>query len=211
MASYVERFQNVEEAGRLFNKGYKFTEIARELNISNVQASALVREYKELLKLRAENDPDFLERITENTLEMMDSMDTILKEAWDTYRKAKDFDAINMMNTALKLTMDITERKAKLLQLMGAKADGGNIARLNRAERVNEIVSSIIKEIIADCPKCRQLAQIKLAEAFTLMGNAEEGSTMEEFDDGEVLELEPVEEYDEHEHDHILGDVLNNE
>jgi hypothetical protein len=179
MTNYVERLQQLEQVAELVNKGWKTPQIARELELTLYQANSLVNDYNELVKTRVESDPDFLDRLTENTLAMIDSMDMLLKEAWDAYETAKQNESVPLRTQTLKLAMDITERKAKLLQLMGGKVEGGSIARLQKAERVNEIVTSVIKEIVSDCPKCRQLAQIRLAEAFNLMGKADESASPE--------------------------------
>lgn len=182
---YIEKFEKLEKVSELYLKGFNYSQIARELGITPVHAKSLVDEYKEFIHDRAQEDPELLDRLVENTMEVLETISMIAKEAWDTYEQAKSYEMIQQRNASLKNLMDINEKKAKLLQLMGAKVDSGNTARLQRAEKVNEIVSSIIKEVISDCPKCRLEAQIKLAEAFRLMDRQEEM--------GEMVELEQPE------------------
>ena len=202
----VEKYEQIERAAELYLKRYKYTEIARELQITPAYAKVLVDEYRELIRGRAESDPDLLDRLVENTLEMIDQLDMISKEIWETYQKAKDFEMINQQNATLKNAMDITEKRAKLLQLMGAKADGGNTARLQKAERVNQIVSEVMRDIVSQCPRCKVEAQIKLAEAFRIMNSEENVVEMHELETVEV-----VEEMTEEERLMMMGDVLSDD
>lgn len=212
--SYIEKFEKLEKVAALHLKGYNYSQIGRELNVTPAHAKHLVEEYKEFVKERAQSDPDLLDRLVENTLEVLETVDMISREAWETYEQAKDFEMIQQRNASLKNLMDITDRKAKLLNLMGGNVDSGATARLRKAERVNEIVSSIIKEVIADCPNCRVEAQIKLQEAFSLMDREEAAADMEELPAIEKAEVIDVEEVDEEaeaeaEVDRMMGDILS--
>lgn len=213
--SYIEKFEKLEKVAELHLKGYNYSQIARELSITPAHAKHLVDEYKQFIHDRAQDDPELLDRLLENTMEVMETMDMINKEAWETYQQAKDFEMIQQRNASLKNLMDITERKAKLLNLMGGSVDSGATARLRKAERVNEIVSSIIKEVIADCPSCRVEAQIKLQEAFNLMDREEAVAEMEELPPPDYEDAEVVEEEDDLEaqlqHEQMMGDIFGDD
>ncbi len=211
MTTSVERINLIERASELHLKRYKYSEIARELDITPAYAKALVDDYKQLVRERAQSDPDVLDRLLENTLEMLDSVEIIEKEIWETYQKAKDFEMISQQNATLKNAMDIAEKRAKLLQLMGARADSGSTARLQKAERVNQIVSGVIKEIVSQCPRCRQEAQVKLAEAFQMMNDEEGVVEMEEIP-GDIVEAEVVDDAQaELDRVDMMRDVLSDE
>lgn len=209
MSTSVERLQLIEQASTLYLKRYNYTEIARELSITPAYAKVLVDDYRELVRARAQSDPDVLERLVENTLEMIDQLDLIAKEVWETYQKAKDFELISQQNATLKNAMDITEKRAKLLQLMGAKTDSGSTARLQKAERVNEIVSGVIKDIVSDCPRCKSEAQIRLAEAFRMMDSDEGVVEMEAVE--EPVDAELVAAEDALAHESMMGDILGDD
>ncbi len=174
MANEIVKIEYLEQAAKLFLKGFSIAEIARELDISRPVAKGYIDQYKEYIKDRANNDPDFLDRMAENTIEVLDEINMIKKETWQVFETAKNLDMVNHQTNTLKLLTEILEKQAKLLQLMGVKADSGNMARMNRAEAVNELVSNVIKEIISECPNCRQEAQIKLAEAFKIMNKGDD-------------------------------------
>lgn len=208
MGNYIEKFEKLEKVAELHLKGFNYSQISRELDITPAHAKHLVDEYKDFVRDRAQEDPDLLDRLVENTMEVLETMNMISKEAWETYEQAKEFEMIQQRNAGLKNLMDINERKAKLLNLMGGNADSGSTARLRRAEQVNDIVSSIIKEVIADCPNCRVEAQIKLQEAFSLMDKEESVAEPEELP--QLEEAEVVEEaLTEEEQESMMEDILS--
>lgn len=209
MSNLPEKIDMLEKVGELHLRSYKPTEIAQRLGISPAQAKSYIADYQSLVQRRVENDPDFLDRVAENTFEAIERLNELVREAWETYETAKDNDMINQQINLLKVFGDFEEKRSKLLQLMGAKTDSGMMARMQRAEKVNEIVSRVIKEIVGDCPKCRAEVMPRLAEAFELMNRSEEAVDMREhgpsFIDAEVIE----EEDDDHDHDAMIADIID--
>jgi len=181
----AEELQLVEEAGSLSIKGYNYSNIAELMEISPYKAKQYVQEYFRLIKEQSENDPYFLERVQQNTLRFLNELDEISKEAWETVSVATDNGMVGARTQALKLALDVTTKKAQLHQLMGGnKPDSEYIARMQKAESVNQILSEVLRDVISDCERCRDLARVKLAEAFSLMDNAEseESSDVSEAD-----------------------------
>lgn len=219
MSTTLERLDKIEQAGEYHLKGYKNSEIARKLDVSPAHAKTLVTEYKDLIKQRVQADPDFLDRLQENTMEMLDALDLLISEAWATYESAKDNEMINQQINLLKVAGELQEKKAKLLQLMGVKIDGGMQSRMQRAEQVNEIVSRVLRDIVGDCNVCRGRAMSALAEAFAMMNKEEEAAQMQLIaaEDDSIIDLDVIEdeeEEDDGEHSDeelidILTDVVN--
>ncbi len=181
----------LEKVGILVNKSYKNSEIARELNLTPAATKHYVQAYKEILEKRVDEDPDFLDKIQTNTLEAMDRLDLLVKEAWETYDTAKNNDMINQQINLLKVFGELEDKRSKLLQLMGVKADSGMMARMNKAEQVNGIVSRIIKDVVSDCEKCKLQVMPRLAEAFALMGKSDQAidlTPIDDIDDAEIVE-----------------------
>lgn len=187
MGTTIEKFDEFQKASSYFLKGWNHAEIARELDIPIVKAKHLIKEYKEFIQQRAQDDPDFLDRLAENTLELLDEVDQLKREAWEVYELAKDNQVMSQMAPALKLAGEFTDKRAKLLQLMGARTDSGSTARMKRAEEVNRIVTYILRDVVSDCPKCKVEVQAQLAQAFSLMGEAE-NVTDPTLIDGEIVD-----------------------
>jgi predicted transcriptional regulator len=170
----AEELRLVEEAGSLSIKGYNYSNIAEVLEISPYKAKQYVQEYFRIINNQAEEDPYFLERVQQNTLRFLNELDEISKEAWETVNVATDNGMVTARTQALKLALDVTTKKAQLYQLMGgSKPDAEYIARMQKAESVNQILSEVLRDVVSDCERCRDMARIKLAEAFSLMENVQ--------------------------------------
>lgn len=203
MADLVERINTLEQVGDLHLKSYKPGEIARKLGISTQQAKHYVNQYISLVQNKVQNDPDFMDRVADNTIEALERLDKIVVEAWETYETAKDNEMVNQQINLLKVAAQLEQQRANLLQLMGAKMDGGMMAKMQRAEKVNSIVSHIIKDSVSQCERCKLEIMPRLAEAFRLMNEAEEVVDFEDVE--EVIEEEEVEEHD---HSAMMADVI---
>lgn len=197
--SFVEKLDIIEKVSELRLKGYKPAEIARSLNISPAQTRHYINQYETFLQKRVNEDPDYLNRVAEHTFEALERLDNLIKEAWETYDTCRNNDMITQQINLIKVAGGLEAQRANLLQLMGGKMDSGMSSRVIRAEQVNEIVSNIIREVIADCDVCRLEAQPLLAEAFAKMDRQGEAAEMtpvedeEDIVDAEVIEDEEVE------------------
>jgi len=180
----IEEYNDIEQAGLLKLKGYNYTEIAEAMGIKPKAAKALVDQYMQIIRYQAQNDPDFLDRVEENTIFFLKQFDDLSKEAWETVKISTDQGSLSSRINSLKLAGEFLTQKGKLLQLMGGKVDSSYIARMARAENVNLILASIIKEIISGCDQCRPEAHRRLQEAFAAMGSVEDAV------DAEVINTE---------------------
>lgn len=212
MGNLPAQIDDMERVADLHLKGYKPAEIGRALQLSTVQVKRYISSYQEYIATRVEADPEFMDRLQENTLEALDKFDMLIREAWETYETAKNADMLNQQLNGIKILKELEMERAKLLQLMGAKVDSGMLARMNKAERVNEIVSRIIKEIVANCPKCKVEVMPRLAEAFEMMNKPEEAVDIRNeadfIDEAEIIE----EDGEDHEsHLNLLADVFSDE
>jgi predicted transcriptional regulator len=210
--STIERLELIEQVGDLHLKSYKPSEIARNLGISPAQAKHYIAQYQELLRRRVNEDPDFLDRVADNTFEALERLDGLVKEAWETYETAKNNDLINQQINLLKVAGAFEQQRANLLQLMGAKMDSGMTARMQRAEQVNSIVARIIKEVVSDCDHCKVEVMPRLAEAFAKMNQETEAVDLSRIEDSDVIDAEVIEEEeveeDEHDMKGMMGDIV---
>jgi predicted transcriptional regulator len=174
----IKQLELAEEAGILSIKGYKNSEIAELLDITPRKAKEYIVEYYKIIQQQAEVDPYFLEKIQYNTVKALTELDQISKEAWETVTIATDNAMVTARVHALKLALEVATKKAQLHQLLGTqKADSDYIVRTQKAEVVNQLLSQILKEVVSGCDRCRELARIKLAEAFSLMDTVDAEAT----------------------------------
>ena len=87
---------------------------------------------------------------------------------------------------ALKLAGDIATKKAQLHKLMGGnQADTEYIARMQRAESVNQVLSRVLRDVISKHPAIADEVRKELSIAFEIMNNG-----AQEYEEGEVIEDE---------------------
>jgi hypothetical protein len=208
MANLPAQIDELERVADLYLKGYKPAEIGRALHMTTVQVKRHISSYNELISIRIEDDPHFMDRLQENTVAALDKFDLLLKEAWETYETAKGADMLNQQLNAIKVIKELEIERAKLLQLMGAKVDSGMLARMNKAEKVNNIVSTVIKEVVSQCPRCKLEVMPRLAEAFDLMNRADEVADIVPVQD-DIIDVE--EEVEDDSHINMMADVLSND
>lgn len=178
-----DKARKVEQVGLLNLKGYAISDIAELESLSPSTVREYISQYKHFLENTAEDDPYFLEKVQYNTVKALAEFDEISKEAWETVEIATREGMVSARNQALKLCLDIATKKAQLHQLMGGtKTDGEYIARMQKAETVNQIISKVIRDVIANCEDCKEKARPMLREAFAMM-NEETMQTAEEVDD----------------------------
>jgi len=180
----IDKLQDVEDAGLLHVKGYKYSEIASLLSIPVKEAKDNVAEYKKILTRQADEDPYFLEKLQFNTIKALQEFDQISKEAWETVNIATDHGMVAARIQALKLAGDIATKKAQLHKLMGGnQADTEYIARMQRAESVNQVLSRVLRDVISKHPAIADEVRKELSIAFEIMNNG-----VQEYQDGEVIE-----------------------
>ncbi len=183
----IQKLRNIEEAGLLFVKGYSYHEIATLLSLKTGEAKEFIQEYKRILNKQAEDDPYFLERIQFNTIKALQEFDQLSKEAWETVNIATDHGMVPARIQALKLATEIASKKAQLHKLMsGVSGDNDYIARMQKAENVNQILSKILRDVISKHPQIADEVRRELAVAFDIMKTSDEDIV-----DAEIVEDEP--------------------
>lgn len=171
--SLLDQLKKVEDVGLLFVKGYSNAEISTLLSITADQAKSCVVEYKKILNKQAESDPYFLEKLQFNTIKALQEFDQLSKEAWETVNIATDHGMIPARIQAIKLAGELATKKAQLHKLLsGNQADNLYIARMQKAENVNQILSKILRDVISKHPEIANEVRSELEIAFEIM-NAE--------------------------------------
>jgi hypothetical protein len=171
----LDKIKDIEEAGLLYVKGYNYTEISTLLSIKPAEAKEYIQEYKRILERQADDDPYFLERVQFNTIKALQEFDQLSKEAWETVNIATDHGMVPARIQALKLCGEIASKKAQLHKLLGSNnSDSNYIQRMQKAESVNQILSRVLRDVIAKYPEIADEVRRELAIAFEIMGKEEE-------------------------------------
>ena len=151
-------------------KGYSNREIAALMALKINEVKDYIDEYKTILNKTVEQDPYFLERVQFNTVKALQEFDQLSKEAWETINIATDNGMVAARIQAIKLAGEIASKKAQLHKLLGgSQADGEYIARMQKAENVNQILSKILRDVISKHPSIAEEVRKELEIAFEIM------------------------------------------
>lgn len=168
--SLIDKIKDVEQVGLLHVKGYSNREIAALMALKVNEVKDYIDEYKTILNKTVEQDPYFLERVQFNTVKALQEFDQLSKEAWETINIATDNGMVAARIQAIKLAGEIASKKAQLHKLLGGnQADGEYIARMQKAENVNQILSKILRDVISKHPSIAEEVRKELEIAFEIM------------------------------------------
>jgi hypothetical protein len=166
----LDQLKVVEDVGLLYVKGYSYSEISQLLSLSVDKTKSYITEYKKILSRQADEDPYFLEKLQFNTIKALQEFDQLSKEAWETVSIATDHGMVPARIQAIKLAAEVATKKAQLHKLLGGnQADNQYIARMQKAESVNQILSKILRDVIAKHPEISEEVRKELEIAFELM------------------------------------------
>ena len=170
--SLIEKIKDVEQVGILHVKGYSMREISTLMSLNINDIKSYIEEYKMILNQTIQEDPFFLEKVQFNTMKALTEFDELSKEAWETINIATDNGMVAARIQAIKLAGDLATKMAQLHKLMGGnQTDGEYIARMQKAESVNQILSKILRDVISKHPAIAEEVRKELEIAFEIMGN----------------------------------------
>lgn len=171
----LDDLADIEQAGLLHVKGYSIHEISSLMSVSADKAKGMIAEYRKILNRQAESDPYFLEKIQFNTIKALQEFDQLSKEAWETINIATDHGMVPARIQAIKLAAEVATKKAQLHKLMGGnQTDGQYIARMQKAENVNQILSKILRDVISKHSDIAEEVRKELEIAFEIMNDGME-------------------------------------
>ena len=185
----IEKLKDVEDVGLLHIKGYSMHEIASLMSLKTNDVKSYIEEYKKILNRQAEDDPYFLERVQFNTVKALQEFDELSKEAWETISIATDHGMVPARIQAIKLAGELATKKAQLHKLLGVNtSDGEYIARMQKAENVNQILSRVLRDVISKYPEIADAVRRELAIAFEIMQDIEVIEQDEVIEEADVVE-----------------------
>jgi hypothetical protein len=175
-----DKIKDVEDAGLMHVKGYSNHEIASLMSIKPAEVKGYIEEYKKILNRKADDDPYFLERVQFNTIKALKEFDELSKEAWETINIATDHGMVAARIQAIKLAGELATKKAQLHKLMGGNnSDAEYIGRMQKAENVNQILSRVLRDVIAKFPEVAEEVRKELAIAFEIMDEPKEDEVID--------------------------------
>lgn len=147
----AERFDLMNKVVEEMLKGSNPTQIAKTLSIKRGDVLTLMDEWRGF----AHSDNRIRERAKEALSGADQHYNMLINRAWETVEQADENAQFNIKTQALKLITDIEGKRIEMLQKAGLLENNELANDLMEAERKQEILMGILKEVTSDCDHCK--------------------------------------------------------
>jgi uncharacterized protein with PIN domain len=141
-------------------KGNSASQIATTTGFSRKEVLEFIDEWKSVVH----NDNSLRDRAKEAISGADQHYAMLIKEAWKTVEDADNQGQLNVKAGALKLIADIETKRIAMLQSVGVLENNELASQIAEAERKQEILVKILKEVTSSCPKCKMDVAKRLSQ-----------------------------------------------
>lgn len=156
----MSQIDEAQRCAELYAKGNSYTQIAREEGIPRSRVISNIQDWQKLVM----SDSDIKTKAKELLLNIDLSYQMLIKELWWVIEEAKLNGELKEMTAAAKAAGQLEKDRSQLYSTAGITADDELADQLAAMEMEHETIKQILKEISADCPRCRAMVYSKLAE-----------------------------------------------
>ena len=156
----ADHFDRMNKVVSELLKGNSPTQIATITGFQRKEVVELIDEWKEVVH----NDTAARERAKEAISGADQHYAMLIKEAWKTVEDADQAGQLNVKATALKLIADIEGKRIGMLQEVGLLDNAEIASQVAETERKQELLVKILKEVTAQCPKCKMEVAKRLSQ-----------------------------------------------
>jgi hypothetical protein len=157
LADHFDRMNKVVEE---LLRGNNPTQIATLTGLKRAEVVGLIDEWKNVVH----NDTSARERAKEAISGADQHYAMLIKEAWKTVEDADQAGQLSVKSGALKLIADIEGKRIGMLQEVGLLDNAELAGQIAEAERKQEVLVKILKEVTATCPKCKMEVAKRLSQ-----------------------------------------------
>jgi hypothetical protein len=144
-------------------KGNNPTQIAKDLGLQRADVIKHIDLWRSLIK----GDHGVKERASEALSAADQHYNMIIKEAWDTVKRAEDQDALSIKAQTLKLIADVEQKRIDMLQKAGVIEKNDMAESILETERKQEVLVGILRDVSSSCSNCKQ----EVAKRLSLVTN----------------------------------------
>jgi hypothetical protein len=141
-------------------KGNSATQIASLTGFSRKEVVEFIDEWKSVVH----NDVSLRDRAKEAISGADQHYAMLIKSAWKTAEDADIQGQLNVKAAALKLIADIETKRIAMLQSVGVLENNEMASQIAEAERKQEVLVKILKEVTSTCPKCKMEVAKRLSQ-----------------------------------------------
>lgn len=147
----AERNERINKVVEELLKGSNPTQIAAITGYKRADVIEYIDEWKSIVR----NDHTARDRAKEAVAGADQHYAMLINEAWKTAEAAEAQGQFNVKATALKLIADIESKRIGMLQQVGLLDNAEIATQVAEAERKQEVLVKILKEVTSTCPKCK--------------------------------------------------------
>lgn len=141
-------------------KGNSATQIASLTGFSRKEVIEFIDEWKNVVH----NDVSLRDRAKEAISGADQHYAMLIKAAWKTAEDADIQGQLSVKAGALKLIADIETKRIGMLQSVGVLENNEMASQIAEAERKQEVLVKILKEVTSSCPKCKMEVAKRLSQ-----------------------------------------------
>lgn len=147
----ADRFDSMNRVVEELLKGKNPKDIANELQMSRALVLELIDEWKQIIH----NDSGIQNRAREALAGADQHYAMIISRAWETVEQADQNQQLSIKTQALKLVADTEQKRLDMLNKAGVLENSELAEQLLDTERKQKILVEILKDVTADCEKCK--------------------------------------------------------
>lgn len=154
MTMEIDLPQHMDKMNTVVEKllqGNSATQIATLTGYQRKEVVELIDEWKNIVH----NDTATRDRAKEAISGADQHYAMLIKEAWKTVEDADTQGQLSVKSGALKLIADIETKRIGMLQSVGVLENNELASQVAEAERKQDVLVGILKEVTSTCPKCK--------------------------------------------------------
>lgn len=141
-------------------KGNTPNQIAKSQGLTRVQVENHIKTWKEFVQ----DNKAIRERAKEALAGADEHYNLLIKESWDTVNEANNTGELGVKNVAIKIIADIEAKRIDMLNKAGVLEDSSMADQILESERKQEVLVGILKDVTANCDKCKWEVSKRLSE-----------------------------------------------
>jgi hypothetical protein len=157
LPQHMDRMNSVVEK---LLQGHSPTQIATLTGFQRKEVVEFIDEWKNIVH----NDTAIRDRAKEAISGADQHYAMLIKEAWKTVEDADTQGQLSVKSGALKLIADIETKRIGMLQSVGVLENNELASQVAEAERKQDVLVSILKEVTSTCPKCKMEVAKRLSQ-----------------------------------------------
>jgi hypothetical protein len=156
----VLHLEEVNSVASEYLKGNDESTIAKNLDIPRNRVVKLLNEWRQMI-----SDNDAIRARAKEALAGADKhYGHLINKAYEVIDDADQAQNLGAKTNAIKLILDIENKRIEMLQKAGLLENKELAEQLLEQERKQEVIVGILKDVVADCNRCKFEVARRLAE-----------------------------------------------